>query len=298
MNMLTTAKRVQIVAALVEGCSMRSTARMAGVSINTVTKLMVDMGRVCQRFHDDTARNLRAERVQADEAWAFCYAKDRNVPASMQGMDGVGSVWTWTALDADTKLMISWHVGTREQEDAVEFMLDVASRVLTRIQLTTDGHNAYPKAVWEAFGTEIDYAQLIKTYGAPRDAEARYSPAVCTGSFTMPRCGRPIEKDISTSHVERSNLTLRMGQRRYTRLTNAFSKKFENLCHSVALFFTFYNFCRVHKTLRVTPAMEAGIADHVWTLEELVGLLEAEERAVIGTEKNRRGPYRKSKDSE
>jgi IS1 family transposase len=276
---------------------MRATSRMAGVSINTVTKLMVDLGKLCESFHDRTVRNLRAERVQADEAWAFCYAKDKNLPDSMRDKPGVGSVWTWTALDADTKLMISWHVGTRDQEDAIEFMLDLASRVTTRVQLTTDGHNAYPSAVWEAFGTEIDYAQLIKTYGAPRESEARYSPAICTGSFTSVRCGCPIPRDISTSHVERSNLTLRMGQRRYTRLTNGFSKKYENLCHSVALFFTFYNFCRVHKTLRVTPAMEAGLSDHVWTLEELVGLLESQERSVIGTAANKRGQYKRNRNA-
>jgi IS1 family transposase len=251
------------------------------------------MGQACQRFHDEKVRNLRCERVQADEAWAFCYAKEKNLPDGKRDQPGVGSVWTWTAIDADTKLMISWHLGKRDQRDAIDFMLDLAGRILTRIQLTTDGLGCYPRAVWEAFGTDIDFAQLVKTYAVLREPDVRYSPPVCTGAFTSRVCGSPIPEDISTSYVERANLTLRMGQRRYTRLTNAFSKKFENLCWSVALFFTYYNFCKVHKTLRVTPAMEAGLTDHVWEIGELVGLLETEELAVIGTERNKRGKYKK-----
>lgn len=293
MNRLTNADRVRIVACLIEGNSIRSTCRITGFAKGTVLKLLAEIGPVCEAFHDCAVRNLRAERVQADEIWSFCYAKERNVPESMRDTPGVGSVWTWKAIDSDSKLLIAWHLGDRDADNAREFMLNLAGRLLTRVQLTTDGHGSYPSAVWEAFGSDIDYAQLIKTYGAGRDTEARYSPAVCTGTFTLPRCGSPIPKDISTSHIERSNLTLRMTQRRFTRLTNAFSKKFANLCSAVALYAVHYNYCRVHQTLRVTPAMEAGLTDHVWTLAELVGLMEAEEMAVVGTDENKRGPYYK-----
>lgn len=293
MNRLTTTDRVRIVSALVEGCSVRSTSRMTGKAKGTILGLLADLGAACERFHDENVRNLRADRIQCDEIWAFCYAKEKNVPDSMRDKPGVGSCWTWKALDADSKLLVSWHIGGRGQADATEFMLDLSGRIVTRVQLTTDGHNVYPQAVWESFGTDIDFAQLIKTYGAPRESEARYSPAVCTGSFTSVRCGSPIPRDISTSHIERSNLTLRMTQRRWTRLTNGFSKKFENLCHAMALYAVHYNYCRVHSTLRVTPAMEAGLTDHVWTLAELVGLMEAEEKAAIGTAENKRGPYYK-----
>lgn len=295
MNRLTTADRVRIIACLVEGNSVRSTCRISGAAKGTVLGLLVDIGGACERFHDRAVRNLRSDRIQCDEIWAFVGAKEKNVPEGKRGKGDVGSVWTWKALDADSKLLVSWHVGGRGQRDATEFMLDLAGRIVTRVQLTTDGHNVYPQAVWESFGTDIDFAQLVKVYGHDRETEARYSPAICRGTITSVRCGSPIPKDISTSHVERSNLTLRMSQRRYTRLTNAFSKKFENLCHAMALYAVHYNFCRVHKTLRVSPAMEAGLADHIWTLEELVGLLEAGERGVIGTEANKRGPYKQFK---
>jgi IS1 family transposase len=297
MNRLSNADRVRIVAALVEGCSVRSVCRMTGFAKGTVLGLLADLGPACERFHDRTVHSLRAERIQCDEIWAFCYAKEKNVPAGMRDKKGVGSCWTWKAIDSDSKLLISWHVGGRGQADATEFMLDLAGRIVTRVQLTTDGHSVYPQAVWEAFGTDIDFAQLIKTYGAPREDHARYSPAICTGTYTVPRCGCPIPSDISTSHVERSNLTLRMGQRRWTRLTNGFSKKFENLCHAMSLYAMHYNFCRVHQTLRVTPAMEAGLTDHIWTLAELVALLEAEEAKVIGTKANKRGLYKRARNA-
>jgi IS1 family transposase len=297
MNRLTTTDRTRIVACLVEGVSVRATCRITGFAKGTVLGLLADLGEACERFHDDRVRGLRAERVQCDEVWAYCYSKEKNVPEGMRDKKGVGSVWTWKALDTDSKLLIGWHIGGRGQSDATQFMLDLAGRITTRIQLTTDGHGVYPQAVWESFGTDIDFAQLIKTYGAPRESEARYSPAICTGSFTSVRCGCPIPRDICTSHVERSNLNLRMNQRRWTRLTNGFSKKFENLCAAMALYAVHYNFCRVHQTLRVTPAMEAGLTDHVWTLAELVGLLEAEESSVIGTAENKRGQYKRNRNA-
>lgn len=293
MKRLTKQDRVRIVAALVEGNSLRAITRMVGCSINTVTKFLEDIGPVCEEYHDTHVRNLRCERIQADEIWAFCYCKDKNVPASMRGEPGVGSVWTWTAIDSDSKLMVSWYVGDRDAECATRFMCDLAQRLGNRVQLTTDGHGVYERAVKTAFGWDVDYAQLVKIYGAPREGEQRYSPCECLGTKKEAVVGRPILEDISTSHVERQNLTMRMGMRRFTRLTNGFSKKLTNHRAAVALHFMHYNLCRIHKTLRVTPAMEAGIAKHVWELEELVGLLEAQERASIGTEANRRGPYGK-----
>ncbi len=299
MNTLPIAKRVQIVAALVEGNSMRSVSRMVGCSINTVMKFVADFGPVCEAFHDETVRNVSAERVQADEIWAFCYAKDKNLPASMRGQPGVGSVWTWTAIDADTKLMISWMVGDRDAECACRFMLDLSRRISGRCQLTTDGHRVYERAVEDAFGWNVDYAQIVKHYGEPREKESRYSPCECIGTTRTKIIGRPVDEDVSTSIVERQNLTMRMGMRRFTRLTNGFSKKLANHRAAVAIHFAFYNFCRVHKTLRVTPAMEAGLTDHVWEVAELVGMLEARERAAVGTEANKRGPYQKrAKDSD
>jgi IS1 family transposase len=273
MNALSTGKRAQIVACLVEGNSIRSTVRMTGAAKNTVAKLLVELGEACEEHHDKHVRGVRAERVQCDEIWAFCYAKEKNVPAHMRDTPGVGSVWTWTALDSDSKLMVSWMVGNRDAECACRFMLDLKKRLGNRVQLTTDGHRVYERAVEDAFGWNVDYAMLVKEYGEPRDKEARYSPCECLGAVKVPIIGRPLVEDICTSHVERSNLTMRMGMRRFTRLTNGFSKKLANHRAAVALHFMHYNFCRVHKTLRVTPAMEAGLADHVWELEELVGLL-------------------------
>lgn len=276
MNRLNTEKRAHVIAALVEGCSIRSTVRMTGVAKNTVVKLLVDLGRACARYHDDNVRRLRCKRIQCDEIWSFVYAKQKNVPEPLKGVYGYGDVWTWTAIDADTKLCVSWLVGLRDAGCAREFMLDVAGRVLQHLQLTTDGHKSYLDAVENAFGSEVDYAQLIKLYGPSQTetTEARYSPPKCNGARKVAQLGIPARQHISTSYVERANLTMRMSMRRFTRLTNAFSKKVENLEHAVALHFMFYNYCRVHQTLKETPAMAAGLADHTWSIEELVGILE------------------------
>jgi IS1 family transposase len=275
MNQLSNQRRAQVIGALIEGNSIRSTVRMTGVCKDAVLKLIRDMGWACKAHHDSTVRGVRAQRVQCDEIWSFCYAKEKNVPIEKQGT-GAGSVWTWTAIEADSKLIISYLCGGRDAAWACDFMEDLASRVTTRIQLTTDGHRAYAEAVEGAFGFEVDYAMLIKLYGAPTDRpDTRYSPAACIGTRTGILSGSPDRQHISTSFVERQNLNLRMGVRRFTRLTNAFSKKFENHCHMVAIYHAYYNFCRVHQTLRVTPAMEAGLANHVWSLEDLVGLLES-----------------------
>ncbi len=273
MNKLNTADRVAVIAALVEGNSIRSTARMTGVSKPTILKLLGDIGCACAAYHNDHVRNVKAKRVQCDEIWSFCYAKQKNVPDKLKGVFGVGDVWTWTALDADTKLIVSYMIGLRDGGYATEFMNDVAGRLANRVQLTTDGHKAYLDAVDDAFAGEVDYAQLVKLYGNERPGEARYSPAVCTGCKKIGVTGECEGKHVSTSYVERQNLSMRMGMRRFTRLTNAFSKKIENHAHAIALYFLHYNFCRIHKTLRVTPAMEAGLSDHVWEIDELLALL-------------------------
>lgn len=273
MNRLTTAKRVAVVKALIEGCSVRATVRLTGVAKNTVAKLLVELGAACAAYQDEHLRNLPCKRLQCDEIWSFVGAKDKNVPADKKGQFGVGSVWTWTAIDADTKLCAAWLVASRDGGSAYDFMQDVASRLRGRVQLTTDGHKPYLEAVEAAFGMEIDYATLTKIYGVDPQAERRYSPPVCLGCKSEIVSGSPDAKHISTSYVERQNLTMRMSMRRFTRLTNAFSKKVENHAAAVALYFMWYNFGRVHQTLRVTPAMEAGVADHVWTVEEIVGLL-------------------------
>lgn len=281
MNRLTTKVRVAVVAALVEGNSVRSTVRMTGVAKNTVAKLLIDVGVACFDYQREALVNLPCKRVQVDEIWSFVAMKQKNVPEARKDEEGIGDVWTWTALDAESKLILSWFVGPRDAGAAHEFMLDVASRLANRVQLTSDGHWAYLDAVDAAFGVQgVDYAQLIKIYGAERPGEARYSPPVCTGAVPRPRVGYPDPKHISTSYVERQNLSMRMGMRRFTRLTNAFSKKFENHCAAIALHFMNYNFARIHRTLRVTPAMAAGVTDHVWEIEEIVGLLERSEAAV------------------
>jgi IS1 family transposase len=280
MNRLSNERRARVIGALIEGNSIRSTARMTGVSKDAILKLIPDMGAACAAFHNAAVRGVKVQRVQCDEVWSFCYAKEKNVPVETQGT-GAGSVWTWTAIDADSKLILSYLCGGRDASWACQFMEDLASRVTTRIQITTDGHRAYAEAVEGAFGMNVDYAMLIKLYGAPSDnPETRYSPAKCIGTRTATLSGRPDPKHVSTSFVERQNLNLRMGVRRFTRLTNAFSKKFENHCHMVAIYHAYYNFCRVHQTLRVTPAMEAGLTDHIWSLQELVGLLEGKEKEV------------------
>lgn len=273
MNQLSLEKRTQIVSMLVEGNSLRSISRIADVSINTVTKLLVDIGTVCQEYHDENVIGLNSKRVQCDEIWSFIYAKEKNLPEQYKGQFGMGSIWTWTAMDADSKLIISYLVGNRDAEYAQIFMNDVASRLNYRVQLTTDGLRAYLEAVENSFGANIDYAQLIKLYGESLDGDHRYSPAECTGTRKQKVMGHPNKKHISTSYVERQNLTMRMSMRRFTRLTNGFSKKIENHSHAIALHFMYYNFVRIHKTLQVTPAMEAGLTKRLWNVEDLVKLI-------------------------
>lgn len=269
MNRLATDKRTQVIAALCEGTSINATCRMTGVAKHTVLKLLKDMGCACAAYHNAHVRNLRVRRIQCDEIWAFVYAKQKNVTAE-QMAEGAGDCWTWTAIDADTKLIVSYMLGDRGASVAHDFIEDLASRIINRIQLTTDGYRLYAEAVEDAFGCEIDYAMLVKIYGASNEGQSRYSPATCIGCRTGVLAGDPDPKHISTSFVERQNLSMRMGMRRFTRLTNGFSKKLENHGHMVALYFMHYNFCRVHNTLRVTPAMEAGLTDHVWEIEELI----------------------------
>jgi IS1 family transposase len=290
-NVLSTVKRVQIVSALVEGCGIRATARMANVSKDTVMKLWREIGEACIRYQDETFRNLTCKRLQVDEIWSFVYAKAKNVPAEKAGQFGVGDVWTFTAIDADTKLMPSFLVGSRDSGCATEFMQDLASRLVNRVQLTTDGHKMYLAAVEDAFAGGIDFAQLVKIYGtAPEGPEVRYSPAECIGAEKHAVTGCPDPKHVSTSYVERANLTIRMSLRRFTRLTNAFSKKLENHTAALGLFHAHYNLCRIHKTLRVTPAMAAGVTTRVWEIADLVALLPT-------AEPKKRGPYKKGANS-
>ena len=265
-----------MVAALVEGNSIRATCRMTGVAKNTVVKLLVAIGEVCAEYQDKTLRNLTCSKIQVDEIWAFCYAKEKNVPEDKKGQFGYGDVWTFTALDAETKLVPSWYIGRRDAACATEFMKDLARRLKNRVQLTTDGHKMYLEAVEDAFGSEIDFSQLIKIYGKSqdKDAETRYGPAQCIGTEKIKINGKPKNKDVSTSYVERQNLTMRMGMRRFTRLTNGFSKKVENLFYAEALYFMYYNFCRIHQTLRITPAMKAGVTDRLWDIEDILNLLD------------------------
>lgn len=277
MNRLAPEKRELVLAALVEGNSIRATCRVVGVSKNTVIKLLVDIGRVCADYQDRVIRALKPERIQSDEIWSFCYSKEKNVPADKRGQFGYGDVWTWVAIDPDTKLVLTWLVGLRTAADAECFMLDLASRVMNPAQLTTDGLSVYPDAVYEAFGSEIDYAQLIKVYGAENPGAGRYSPPKCNGAKKKHVIGCPDPQHICTSHVERQNLTMRMSMRRFTRLTNAFGKKAENTEHAVALHFMHYNFCRKHQTIGKTPAQAAGLTDRAWTLADIVALLEAKE---------------------
>lgn len=257
---------------------MRSISRVCDVSINTVSKILVDAGKVCAAYHDQYVRGLTCKRVQCDEIWSFCYSKDKNVKGAKAAPQGAGNVWTWTALDADTKLICTWAVGGRDAETARNIMEDLQSRVKTRMQLTTDGLRLYLDEVQEAFGNDgVDYAMLIKIFGAPegRGDERRYSPAQCIGAKKHKVDGDPEMKHVSTSYVERQNLNMRMGMRRFTRLTNAFSKKLENHCHAVALYSVWYNFCRIHKTLKIAPAMAAGVTDKLWNMEDIVALIDA-----------------------
>ena len=276
MSKLAIEKRVQILSMLVEGSSMRSISRVCDVSINTVAKILADAGKVCMAFHDENVVGVKAKRVQVDEIWSFCAAKQKNVPSMKKPVDGAGDVWTWTAIDADSKLIVQWYVGDRDGNTAKFFIDGLASRLATRIQLTSDGLKAYLEAVEGAFGADVDYAQLVKLYGAsPESAKGRYSPAECTGIIKTPVEGKPDPKHISTSFVERQNLTMRMSMRRFTRLTNAFSKKLESHICAISLYFVFYNWMRIHKTLRVTPAMAAGLTDKLMSMEDLCVMMDA-----------------------
>lgn len=271
---------------MVEGNSIRSIVRITGVAKNTIVRLLTEMGCACAAYHNRTVRDVRVRRLQCDEIWSFVGAKKKNVSLEKK-QEGWGDVWTWTAIDADTKLCVSFLVGGRDAGWAQDFMEDCAKRISGRVQITTDGHKVYLEAVENAFGADIDYAQLQKIYGAPSDEEVRrYSPARCIGCDLKVVSGDPNPKHVSTSFVERQNLSMRMGMRRFTRLTNAFSKKVDNHRHMVALYFLYYNFARVHSTLRVTPAMEAGLSDHVWSIEEMCELLPKTESAARRIEKN------------
>jgi IS1 family transposase len=280
MNRLTREERAQILHLLCEGSSIRAVTRLTGASKNTVIKLMIDAGKACADYHDHHVCNLNTKRCQVDEIWSFTYAKQKNVATAKAAPEFADDTWTWTAIDADSKLMISWLVGGRDSEFAMMFLDDLRSRLANRVQLTSDGHRAYLEAVEGAFGGDVDYAQLVKLYGAsPESMKGRYSPAECIGAHKTPIEGNPDPKHISTSFAERQNLNLRMHMRRFTRLTNAFSKKVENHAHSMALFTTYYNFVRIHKTLRVTPAMAAGVTDKLWEIGDIVGVLEAWENS-------------------
>lgn len=277
MNTLSTAKRTAVVRCLVEGNSIRATVRITGVAKNTVTKLLVDLGAACSEYQDRVLRDLPCQHLQADEIWSFCNSKARNVPEAHRGDPEWGDVWTWTVIDRDSKLVPTWYVGDRSAISAVMVMDDLRSRLAGRIQLSTDGLHAYINAVQDAFGDDVDYAQIVKFYGVDPEADHRYSPAKCLGQQVTRITGVPDIAQVGTSHVERQNLTMRMGMRRFTRLTNAFSRKVENLAAAVSLHFMYYNFARPHMSLATpyprTPAMAAGVSDHVWKIEEIVALL-------------------------
>ena len=282
MNKLPLETRVQILSMLCEGSSMRSISRVCDVSINTVSKLLQETGDVCAAFHDEHVRDVKAKRVQVDEIWSFTAAKQKNVAAMKKPVEGAGDTWTWTAIEADTKLIVSYFIGDRDSDCAKLFMGDVASRLATRVQLTSDGHKSYLEAVEGAFGADVDYAQLVKMYGAsPESMKGRYSPAECAGIKKTAIEGKPDPAHISTSFVERQNLSMRMGMRRFTRLTNAFSKKLENHIHALALYFVHYNWMRIHKTLRVTPAMAAGLTGKLMSWEDIIAIMDAEGKDAL-----------------
>ena len=280
MNKLPLEKRVQILTMLVEGSSMRSVSRVCGVSINTVTKLLVDAGTACAEYHDERVRNVAAKAVQCDEIWAFNYAKKKNVRFAKSAPEGAGDIWTWTAIDADSKLIVSWHVGDRGQDTGIAFMGDLKARLANKVQLTTDGHKVYLKAV-EVVDFDADYAMLNKIFATDYAGPGRYSPPKCIGAIKNPIMGNPDPALVNTSFAERQNLTMRMAMRRFTRLTNAFSKKFENHCHSLALYFFWYNWVRNHKTLGVTPAMAAGLSQVPVKFTDLLTAMDAEEQNRI-----------------
>jgi IS1 family transposase len=292
MNKLPLQKRVQILNMLVEGSSMRSISRVVDVSINTVSKLLVDAGNACAAYHYEHVRDVKAERVQCDEIWSFVYSKAKNTPTAKAAPYGAGDVWTWTALDSGSKLILSWLVGDRSASTANVFVDDLASRLANRIQLTTDGYRVYLDAVAGAFEDDINYAMLVKLYGEDPNAvgpERKYSPGDCVGTRKEPITGNPDRKHISTSHVERHNLTMRMQMKRFGRLTNAFSKKVDNHIHALSLYFVWYNFCRQHKAHKLSPAMAAGVTDRLWSMEDIADLIEAR-----APKPGRRGPYKKS----
>lgn len=290
MNKLSTEERARILHLLCEGNSIRSVTRLTGASKNTVIKLLTDAGRACGAYHDANVRGVKAKRVQVDEIWSFTYAKQKNVAAAKAAPEEAGDTWTWTAIDAESKLIVSWLVGGRDSEYAMVFMDDLAGRLANRVQITSDGHKAYLEAVEGAFGGDVDYAMLVKLYGtAPESARGRYSPAECIGARKERIEGSPDPKHVSTSYAERQNLTMRMHMRRFTRLTNAFSKKVENHAYAVALHMMYYNFVRIHTKLRVTPAMAAGVADRLWEVADIVALVEAAESETG----RKRGPYNK-----
>lgn len=291
MNKLSTEDRARILHLLCEGSSIRAVTRVTGASKNTVSKLLEDAGKACAAYHDEHVRGLTSKRIQVDEIWSFVSAKQKNVAGAKRLDLAYGDVWTWTAIDADTKIIASYLVGGRDSDYAIAFMDDLAKRLTNRVQLTSDGHKAYLDAVEGAFGGDIDYAMLIKLYGAaPESAKGRYSPAECTGARKEPIEGNPKPKHISTSYAERQNLTMRMHMRRFTRLTNGFSKKIENHAHAIALHMMYYNFVRIHSKLRMSPAMAAKVADRLWEIGDIVALVEA---AEAGTARKVRGPYKK-----
>lgn len=288
MNKLPLAKRVQIISMLCEGSSMRSISRVADVSINTVSKLLVDAGKACAVFHDEQVRGVKARRVQVDEIWSFTYAKQKNVATAKAAPEEAGDTWTWTAIDAESKLIVSWLVGGRDSEYAMAFMDDLAGRLANRVQLTSDGHKAYLEAVEGAFGGDVDYAMLVKLYGtAPESARGRYSPAECIGARKERIEGSPDPKHVSTSYAERQNLTMRMQMRRFTRLTNGFSKKFENHMHMVAIYTVWYNFVKLHRAHKVTPAMAAGVSDRLMSMEDMAVMIDE-----AAPKPGKRGPYK------
>ncbi len=291
MNKLSSAERARILHLLCEGQSIRAITRLTGASKNTVTKLLIDAGKACEAYHDSNVRNVKAKRVQVDEIWSFTYAKQKNVATATAAPADAGDTWTWTAIEADTKLIVSYFVGGRDGECAMMFVDDLASRLANRVQLTSDGHKAYLEAVEGAFGCDVDYAILNKIYGTvPEAAKGRYSPAVCLGAKKERIEGKPDPVHVSTSYVERQNLTMRMHMRRFTRLTNGFSKKVENHAYAVALHMMYYNFVRVHSKLRMSPAMSAGVSDRLWDVTDIVALIESEEAKTIPA---KRGPYKK-----
>jgi IS1 family transposase len=287
MNKLSLAKRTQILAMLCEGSPMRSISRVADVSINTVSKMLVEAGEACMILHDETVRNVKASRIQCDEIWSFCHAKQKNVATAKAAPEGAGDVWTWTAIDADTKLIVSFFVGDRSGESAMVLMGDLRARLSNRVQLTTDGHKAYLEAVEGAFGGDVDYALLVKMYGATVTAPGRSGPAECTGIKKFTVEGEPELKHVSTSYLERQNLTMRISMRRFIPLTNAFSKKLDNHIHALALYFVFYNFTRIHKTLGMSPAIAAGVTNRLWSLDDVI--LKIDELGPPA----KRGPYKK-----